>query len=861
MVWALLACALCVPAAPSLLVAQTPLPLQAPISVPGVTYRSDVPTPEQVLGHEIGARHTRPHEIVEYVRAVAEASPRVVMGEYGHTYEHRPLVYAVVTSPENHARLEEIRQANLRLSDAPETVSDAELAEMPVVVNLHYSVHGNEASGAEAALVMLYHLAAGEGEAVASVLENAVVVLDPLINPDGRDRFVDWVNANRGGVPTRDTQDREHNEPWPNGRTNHYLFDLNRDWLPLQHPESQGRLRLFHHWRPQLLIDAHEMGGDATFFFQPGIPSRDNPNTPPETFDLARDLAAFHAEQLDAIGSLYYSEESFDDFYYGKGSTYPDINGAVGLLFEQGSTRALETETTSGAMTYAFTIRNQVAASLSTLRGAVAMRERFLGLQRGFYADVPELYRESPVKAYVFSLEGDRTRAQAMAQLLRRHRIRLYELAEPVTADGATYAPGAAYVVPLDQAQHRLIKAMMERVTTFRDSLFYDVSTWTIPLAFGVDHAALDRDPDRWIGEEIEAMPFDGGRLVGGRSGYAYLMEWGRYFGPRALYRLLAAGITPRVAMEPFELAVDGRMQRFGRGTIVIPVVQRDPDVRLTADDVHALVERIVEEDHVVVHAVGTGLTPVGVDLGGPSTEPLARPRIAIAAGPGTAAYAVGEAWHLLSERFRIPVSLVDVEDFGSVDLDRYTVLVLPRGSYGTLGNGAIDQIREWTRAGGALIAMESAVALLVNQEIVGEELRVTDAPPLDPAEVPYAEVDRVEGAQVLGGSIFEARLDLTHPLAFGYDAPRVPLFRAHETLLEPSDTPGATVARYTDNPLMSGYIAEELLDDVAGAAAVVARELGDGRVMLIHDNPNFRAFWYGTNPLFLNAVFFGRIF
>ena len=328
------------------------LSLTVPFELDGVTYSETIPKPEDVIGHTIGSRHTRPDQIVEYFEAVGGFSDRVVVAEYGRTHEHRPLIFAVVASPANHSRIEAIRTANLRLSDDPNSVSNGEIDQMPVIVNMHYTVHGNEASGSEAAILLLYHLAAGNGERVEAILDSAVVIIDPLINPDGRDRFVDWANGNRGGVATTDVADREHNEPWPGGRTNHYWFDLNRDWLPVQQPESQARLDFFHSWRPQVLLDAHEMGGESTFFFQPGIPARGNPNTPEQTFLLTDELTRGSARALDEIGSLYYTRESFDDFYYGKGSTFPDVHGAVGVLFEQASSRGLLRQTKDGVLSY-----------------------------------------------------------------------------------------------------------------------------------------------------------------------------------------------------------------------------------------------------------------------------------------------------------------------------------------------------------------------------------------------------------------------------------------------------------------------------------------------------------------------------
>ena len=364
--------------------------IQFPLKIDGVRYSSDIPEPQDVIGHSIGTRHTRPHQIVEYFNAVAEVSRRVIVRQHATTWEGRRLIHAVVTSPENHSRLESIRENNLRMFDSAGGISDKDLGTMPGIVYLGYSIHGNEASGSEAAVLTLYHLAAGQGREIRDLLEHNVILIDPMLNPDGRDRFVDWANSNRSNVITSDGQDREHNEPWPGGRTNHYWFDLNRDWLPAEHPESNGRIALFHHWQPQLLLDFHEQGKDARYFLMPGIPSRNNPNTPNGVFDLTNRLADYLAQSLEEIGTIYFTKERFDDFYYGKGSTYPDVNGAVGILCEQSSSRSLLTETSSGLLSYPFSIRNHFTTSFGTLRGFADMRVDFLKHQRDFFKDAAE---------------------------------------------------------------------------------------------------------------------------------------------------------------------------------------------------------------------------------------------------------------------------------------------------------------------------------------------------------------------------------------------------------------------------------------------------------------------------------------
>ena len=842
----------------SLLVPFSAVAQQAPLATefvaPGITGYSDViPKPEDVIGHQIGTAHTAPHQVYDYFRVIDGLSDRVIVEEHARSYEGRPLIHAIVTSPANHARLEAIRQANLRLSDAPGEVGDADLEGMPAVIYQGFSIHGNEASGTEAGVLLLHHLAAGQGPDLDAALDNLVIILDPMFNPDGRDRFVDWANRNRGGVATTDSQDREHNEAWPGGRTNHYFFDLNRDWLPTQHPESQGRVALFHHWRPQVLTDHHEMGGNSTFFFMPGVPSRTNANTPQRNQDLTAEIGNYHAAALDRIGQRYYSREGFDDFYYGKGSTYPDANGAIGILFEQASSRALERETVNGTLRYAVTARNQFATALSTIEAAVDLRTALLAYQRDFYRDAAELARTSPVKGYVMGLERDRTRAQVLAQVLQRHRVRIHDLAQDVQVDGTTFRAGAAYLIPMNQPQARLVKASMERVTTFQDSLFYDVSAWTLPLAFDVDHAELRRNVAPLAGPVLPRIELDGGELVGGKASYGYLMEWGRYFAPRALYRFQKAGIRPVVMHEPFTALVNGQERAFPRGTVFIALDQRDAD----AGAVHELARYVTEVDHVRVYAVDTGLTPTGPDLGSPSSDVLEKPEIVLLTGSSTSGNNAGEAWHLLSERFRVPVSLLDAEDVASADLSRYNTLVMTGGSYSRV---AADKIQEWVRGGGRLIASTSGAAWAMRNGFAELDEREFDMDSLL-KDVPYADLNETRGAQVIGGTIFEARLDQTHPLAYGM-ADTVPVFvRFRNGLYDPSGQPGANVAVLTDDPLMSGYISDEQSERIGGTATIVAQRFGGGRVMLFMDNPNFRAFWYGTNALFLNAVFLGDTF
>ena len=831
-----------------------PLSIEAP--VPADSYDDAVPTPPEVIGHEIGAQHTRPAQVVRYFEAVAEASDRVTLREHGRTYEGRRLIHAIVTDPTNHENLDEIRQTNRQVATSPGQVTDEDLADRPAVVAMGYSIHGDEASGTEAAILLLYHLAAGQGSQVDAVLENTVALVDPMYNPDGRARFVNWANGNRGGTPTADPQDREHNQPWPGGRTNHYWFDLNRDWLPGQHPASQGRLDYFHEWKPQVLTDFHEMGSESTYFFQPGVPSRTNPNTPDRNQELTGRIAERHAENLEEIGSLFYTRETYDDFYYGKGSTYPDVNGTIGILFEQASSRALLRETDKGEVSYAFTVRNQFMTSLSSMRAVEEMRTDLLEYQRDFFANREDVLQDTPTEAYVVDHVQNPERAHALAQVLDRHEVQMYDLGETVESDGQTFRPGDAYVVPLDQPQGRFVKAAMERTSSYPDSIFYDVSTWTLPLAFGVDYAAVNDAPDR--GSQIDDVSFESGSVVGGQADYTYVIPWGTYYAPRALQRLHNHDIRPRVMAKPFTARLNGGTQSFDRGAIIVQVEQRG----VSPDSIHSVVQEIAAQDYVDVYRVDQGLTPSGPDLGGASTELLEPPKAAIITGAGTgsryggaSAYNSGEVWHLLSERMAVPVSLLNMSDVQFADLDRYNTLVLAGGSFGDLPE---EQVTEWVQDGGTLIGIEDAVEWPIEQGLVELEERELDVDSLV-QDQPYANLPDAYGAQGIGGSIFEAELDTTHPVAYGYDE-SVPVFRVGTGFYDPSDEPGASVGTYdAESPRMSGYLSDDQMEQARGAASIEAHEVGGGEVILFMDNPNFRAFWYGTNGLFLNALHFGQ--
>ncbi len=815
-------------------------------------YNTAIPTPEAVLGYQVGEWHVSHDHLVKYMYALAEASERVQVVEYARSHEHRPLLHLIVTSPSNQSKLEEIREQHLALSD-PSKSASMEVKNMPVVVYQGYSVHGNESSGANAALLMAYHLAAAQGKAINETLENAVILLDPCMNPDGLNRFASWVNTHKSKTLDPVSASREHNEVWPSGRTNHYWFDLNRDWLLVQHPESVGRITQFHRWKPNILTDHHEMGTNSTFFFQPGIPSRTHPLTPSLNQELTGEIARYHAKALDGIGSLYYSKESFDDFYYGKGSTYPDVNGCIGILFEQASSRGHLQESQHGLLDFPFTIRNQLQTSLSTVEAATAMRVKLLEYQKGFYKEAKEMASRDKAKAYVVGDKGDPARLKHFTDLLTIHQVDFFRPESTISTPKKSFSENHSIVIPFNQPQYQLIKAMFETRSDFKDSLFYDVSTFTLPLAFNLAYAELNSVPNRSTGK----VPMKN-QVIGGKSNYAYLLEWKDYYTPKSLYTLLKKGIRVKVANQPFVATVDGKSKQFVRGALLIAVEQGG----YTADGLYALLKEIAKEGMHPIYSVNSGLTDDGVDLGSPSFSSLRDPAVLLVVGEGVTSYDAGEIWHLLDTRYQIPVTIVDAYRLGKIDLKRYKTIIMPDGGYGSITGAGVGKLRTWVGEGGTLVALRGATRWVAGRGLATVSFKAKQDNSKKAAGLirkSYGNHDNDKGAQYIGGAIFETRMDLTHPICYGYSSNELPVFHRGTAFMEWTKNQYATPVRYSLNPLLSGYISSENEQVMSNSAAVVVGRNGRGRVICMGMNPNFRAFWYGTNKLFMNAIFFGH--
>lgn len=818
----------------------------------GTRFDSKIPSPEKYLGYPIGTLHTRHDAIVGYMRELARLSDRAKLDTIGETYEQRQLVVLTITSPENHKNIESIRKEHLKLNDPNQKIND--YSQMKSVVMLGYNVHGNEPSSSEAAMLTAYYYVAGQGADVKAALKDAVLLVDPSFNPDGRDRHSTWANSYLGNPMVSDPMDAEHNEMWPRGRTNHYWYDLNRDWLPLAHVESQARIDYYHQWYPNVVTDFHEMGTNSTYFFEPTKPfGSENPVVPRENYDGLNNLfAGYFHEALDEIGSLYFTKEQYDNSYPGYGSTYPDIHGALGLVFEQASSRGHLQDSPTGKVAFAFTIKNHVTSGLATVRASVGEREVLLKHMKNYFETAVDEGKKNATKGWVFGDPEDDGRNQAFLDLLLRHKITTYALNDDIQLEGKNYKAGKAFYVPNGQKQYRMVRTMFEKVTSFYDSIFYDASSWTAALTYNMPHAEWKGKQDL-TGKELKRSDLKGTYAGVPKTDYAYLIEWNEYYAPKALNYLLEKGVYVNYGGKPFSIETNEGVKSYGYGTLMIPVSRQEMD----ADLVHAYVEEATEIAGIRAQSVTTGFSTSGVDLGSGSFSTVRKPKAIMLIAGSTNSAEAGEVWHLFDSKVGMPITKVDMDNAGRVDWNNYNTLILVSGSYSSLGESTIDRIKLWVREGGTLITIKGATSWAIGAKLVNEKFAERSKRPT-PERMDYVTQRDFGGSNSIGGSMYMADIDITHPIGYGYTSRELPVYRNHSTFVQPSADPFGTVVKYTADPLLSGYVNKTNLADLGGTASLLVNRIGRGNVIMFVDNPNFRGMWYGTNKLLFNAVFFG---
>jgi len=787
-----------------------------------INFDESIPKPSEIIGHEVGEWHVTHDKLVQYMYAVAESSDRVLIEETGKTYENRPLLILKVSSNKNIKVLEKIQKKHIEISNGKKM---SEFENMPAVVYQGYGVHGNEASASNASILGIYYLAASNSEETNEILNNTVILFDPCLNPDGFQRFANWVNSNKNLVPNPDNNDREFSEVWPGGRTNHYWFDLNRDWLPVQLPESQARVKTFTEWLPNIVTDHHEMGTNSTFFFQPGVPSRVNPLIPNLNQELTEKIAKYHADYLDKIGSLYYSKEDYDDFYFGKGSTYPDANGGIGILFEQGSSRGHIQNSQNGILTFPFAIRNQLTTTLSTLKAASSLKNELLAYMNTFYVNN---FNESAKSKYMgigFGNNQDKTSSYQLAKILKAHKIDVFE----------TNDQKFKYYVPIKQKKSKLIKAMFDTQTKFEDSLFYDVSAWTFPLAFNLNYDFLKESFDV---NKLFEKPVG---KVSDFSTYGYLIKPHDYNIPAFINYLQEKKIRLKSSSKSFKI----KNNFFDYGSILIPVEGQSQK----PEKLFNLLTNISNKTGIDVYALSSGYEN-NIGVGSNSFTTILKPKVGLIVGNGVRSYDAGEIWHLFDTRYKIPITKIDIRNLNRANLLEYSHIILPSYSGKNID---IKKIENYLKNGGNLIAYRSSINWLKENKIINIDFLKNDK---YASNISFEDRGKFTGSQVIGGTIFNTKIDKSHPINFGIINDNLPTFKNNTIFMKPEKNSFNNPIQYSKNALLSGYISNDNLELLIKSVPFKIKRYFSGKIFLFADNTNFRAFWYGTNRLLMNTIY-----
>jgi len=720
---------------------------------------------------------------------------------------------------------------------------------------------------------LAYHLAAANDEKTAALLEHAVVLIDPCLNPDGRERYVSWVNSVLGSRPDPATGAREHDEPWPGGRENHYLFDLNRDWAWLTQVETRARARAYLAWQPQVHVDFHEMWPNSSYFFFP--PERPvHPLYPREVMEWARVFGRENAAAFDARGWRYFTEETFDLYYPGYGDTWPTFHGAVGMTYEQaghGEAGLAYRKADGDTLTLEERAHHHYVAALTTVETAVAKRaERLLDFSRFFVRE----NRSGPA-AYLFPPGDDPPRTGELVALLMAHGTEVYRAENALSPRGlhaydgepaGQTLPAGTYVVPLDQPLFRFLQAVLEPEPALPDTSlynFYDVSAWSLPHAFGIQAYWSDSDV-RGSLTRLEAPPKASGEVVGPDAPYAYLISWKRNAAAVAAARLLGAGV--RIHFLTREVTIGD--EKFSPGSLAVFRAQN-------GEGLPALIRAVAQETGVRVVGVESGLTDAGPDLGSFRVKPLRAPRVAVVAGNPVSPTSLGACWFLLDRLYGIPHSLVNSSSITESRLREYTVLVFPDDEAGgraysaALDSSTVEVIRRWVDQGGVFVGLGGGAFFAAADQagLSGVKSLPDTADTKSLSEEgrkardktrrleTLAERERRRRLEALPGTIFRVKVDAEHPLGFGYSG-EARVLKISDRALE-LGPPGTNVAWFTASPRLSGYASAETVKRLEEKPFLVDEPRGRGHVVMYVEDPNFRLFWYGLNRIFLNSIFF----
>ncbi|HEY7911788.1 MAG TPA: M14 family zinc carboxypeptidase [Blastocatellia bacterium] len=861
---------------------------------PGASYDSRIPTFRQVLGYDAGERITSHAGLMKYLEALSSAVPnQVKLFEYGKTWEGRKLIYAAVGSEANIKRLDAIRSAMQRLADprrTPQAEAKQLIADLPAVIWLGYGVHGNEISSPDAALLTAYHLIAARNDRVVEdILSNVVVLIDPIQNPDGRDRFVHNFEIAEGIEPDPHPLAAEHNEPWPGGRTNHYYFDMNRDWFALTQPETIGRVRALQQWYPLVFVDLHEMGSDSTYYFAPeAVPY--NPHLAKDQRESLDLFGRNNAKWFDQYGFSYFTREVYDAFYPGYGASWPAYYGSVAMTYEQASVRGLLVRRSDQTtMHFRDSVRRHFVASVSTAETSARNREKLLN---DFYRYRQTALQEGAaeqIKAYVLPRRGDASATDKLASILHQQGVEIKRASASFRSCNQEF-PAGSYVIELAQPAKRLIRVLMDASVAMEDEFLkeqerrrrrklpdqiYDVTAWSLPMMYNVESVACGEMPRANL-EPAKPEMITPGRVVGGKAAVAYLAPWGTAAAGRLLTASLRAGL--RVFSADLPITQQGRT--YPRGTLIFKV-QDNPA------SLHDTLERLAAESGAEVIATSSGWVDAGVNFGSGNVVYMRRPSIAIAWDMPTSTGSAGWARYVLERQFGYPVTVIRTRQLASADLSRFNVLLLPDGSDGgysaTFGQDGIRRLKDWVAAGGTLVALGSgAVSFTANpgtgllavaqENLVREAKREGEGKPQEPqARVPgkllASEEDYIKAIQpdtdspdVIAGILAKARLDGDHWITAGLGDTIHALVEGR-TIFSPIKIDRGVNAAYflgPDQLLASGYLWEENRKQLAYKPLLLVQPQGRGIVVGFTSDPNYRAYMDGMNVLLLNAIFRG---
>jgi hypothetical protein len=850
---------------------------------PGTTYDPSIPTVKSVLGHEFGEEISSPEEIALYLKALSAAAPdRTRLVEYARTWENRPLHVLAIGSPARIAALDTVKSDLKRLAD-PRGLSPADesrlISSLPAVTWLMHAVHGNEISSSDAALAEAYHLLAARGDSmVDTILRESIVLIDPLENPDGRARFVFQNRLGRAATPDPERLSAEHDEPWPGGRTNHYLFDMNRDWFAQSQPETRGRLKVALDYYPHVVVDLHEMNGDSTYYFAPPA----DPLNPHITGDQIRWLETFgraNAARFDERGFPYFIREVYDSFYPGYGESWPIFNGAIGMTYEQASARGLVFERDDKTLlTYRRGVVQHFNAAITTAYTAASNRERLLRDFVNYRRSAVEEGEKSASREYVLLPGHDAAMAARLARILVGQGIEVRQASEPFKV-GTREVPAGAYLVSAAQPSGRLVRNLLDLHTPQPEAFvkeqdrrrkkrlgdqIYDVTAWSLPALFDVEVVTSGQvlsPPSKTMSASAPAAPV---ALPPARV--AYVLRWGSET-PAAVNALLAAGIRVHQASRAFGIGTT----EYPAGTAFVRVAELASGQR---DELAGIVGR----HGVPVVALDSGWVDRGISLGSGDVATLKAPRVVLAWDAPTSSLSAGWTRYVLERRFGFKVSAVRVSTLGRLDLDKVDVLVLPQGNYGgALGEDAVRRLREWIRGGGTLVTLgeasrwaagEKVNLLETRPELRGgkpdvEEKDAKPAPPTTPFDYEKAIQPDRERPETTFGAIVRVTLDVEHWLASGTDGEVQAIVEGSRVFTPIKLDKGRNVGVYAakDRLVVGGLAWDEAQSQLAQKAFLIHQPVGQGHVIAFAEEPNFRAFTEATQLLFANAVLLGAAY